>query len=138
MVDSQIGPKVSHNDRYNSAGRPIPGDRPFLNGKWTEFMSRLYPKHFTMYASHSPIHTPTAIGCHARYQPSSSGAIRGRHAQGGIEPATLRLPDDSSYLPSHLLEDSTGVIWGIPSVQNLSRKFQTIEKALTKVWSGME
>ena len=32
-------------------------------------------------ASHSPIqtpiHTPTAIGCHARYQPASSGAIGG-------------------------------------------------------------
>ena len=47
--------------------------------------------------SHTHTHTPTAIGCHARYQPacqeklgsvSCSGTLR--HAQGGIEPATLR------------------------------------------------
>ena len=71
-----------------------------------------------MYASHSPIHThihthihtPTAIGCHARYQPARqeqlgvrrlcSGTLR--HTQGGIETATIRLPDNSSYLLSHI------------------------------------
>ena len=47
---------------------------------------------------HTHIHTPTAIGCHARYQPR----VR-RHAQVGIEPATLRLPDNSSYLLSHIV-----------------------------------
>ena len=41
-----------------------------VNGKWTAFIQRLYPKRCKMYASHSPIHTPTAIGCHARYQPA--------------------------------------------------------------------
>ena len=41
-----------------------------VNGKWTAFIKRLYPKRFTIDASHSPIHTPTAIGCHARYQPA--------------------------------------------------------------------
>ena len=49
-----------------------------VNGKWTAFIQRLYPKRFTIFASHSPIHThihtqihtPTAIGCHARYQPA--------------------------------------------------------------------
>ena len=37
-------------------------------------LQRLYPKRCTIYASHSPIHTHihtrTAIGCHARYQPA--------------------------------------------------------------------
>ena len=32
---------------------------------------------------------------------SCSGTLR--HAQGGIEPATLRLPDDSSYLLSYIV-----------------------------------
>ena len=45
-----------------------------INGKWTAFILRLYPKCCTIYASHSHIHThthtPTAIGCHARYQPA--------------------------------------------------------------------
>ena len=53
------------------------------------------------------IHTPKAIGCHARHQPARQeqlGVISGtlRHAQGGIEPANLRLPDDCSYLLSHI------------------------------------
>ena len=49
---------------------------------------------------------------------SSSGAIGGyvicsgtlRHAQGGIEPATLRLPDDSSYFlsQSHIAPSGSG------------------------------
>ena len=68
----------------------------------------------TIYASHSPIHTrthtPTAIGCHARYRPArqeQSGVRRlaRRHfdtPKDGIEPATLRLPGDSSYLLSHV------------------------------------
>ena len=53
---------------------------------------------------HPFTHTPTAIGCHARYQARQEQLrVRGL-AQGhydtprvGIEPATLRLPDDSSY-----------------------------------------
>ena len=67
-----------------------------------QFMPLIHP--------HTHIHTPTAIGCHARYQPArqeQSGVRRlaqghFRHTQGGIEPATLRLPDDCSYLLSHL------------------------------------
>jgi len=31
-----------------------------VNGKWIAFISRFYPKRFTV-ASHSPIHTPTAV-----------------------------------------------------------------------------
>ena len=66
--------------------------------------------------THSPIHpfthshTPTAIGCHARYQAARQERLGVRClAQGhfdtprvGIEPATLRLPDDCSYLLSHI------------------------------------
>ena len=60
-------------------------------------------------SSHSPfhthIHTPTAIGCHARHQSARQEQLGVRrlaqgHTQGGIKPATLRLPDDSTYLLS--------------------------------------
>ena len=74
----------------------------------------IYPKRCTIDASHSPIHThihtPTAIGRHARYQPARQERLGVRClAQGrfdtprvGIKPATLQLPDNSSYLLSHI------------------------------------
>ena len=59
--------------------------------------------------THSHTHTPTAIGCHARYQPARQEQLGvWCLAQGhfdtpsGIETATLRLPDDSSYILSHV------------------------------------
>ena len=59
---------------------------------------------------HTHIHTPTAIGCHARYQParqeqlSVRGLAQGHwHYQGGIEPATLRLPDDSTEMTQQFM-----------------------------------
>ena len=48
---------------------------------------------------HPVTHTFMAIGCHARYQSARQKEVV---AQGGIEPATLRLPDDSFYLLSHI------------------------------------
>ena len=43
-------------------------------GRWTAFYIAPLSKRCTIYASHSPvhthIHTPTAIGCHARHQPA--------------------------------------------------------------------
>ena len=58
--------------------------------------------------THTFTHTP--IGCHARYQPAcqeQSGVrclAQGHFdtPRGGIEPATLQLPDDCSYLLSHV------------------------------------
>ena len=54
--------------------------------------------------SHTHSHTNS---CHARYRPArqeQSGVRRlaQGHAQGGTEPATLRLPDDCSYLLSRI------------------------------------
>ena len=65
-----------------------------------QFMPLIQP--FTQHT-----YTPTAIGCHARCQPAHQEQLGVRclaqgHTQGGIEPATLRLPDDSSYILSHL------------------------------------
>ena len=72
-------------------------------------MDCIYIALYNLCLSFTHSHTPTAIGSHARYQPahqeqfgsvSCSGTLR--HAQSGIEPATLRLPDNSSYLLSHI------------------------------------
>ena len=69
---------------------------------------------FTIYFSYSPIHThihtPTAIGCHARYQPARQEQLGVRClAHGhfdtprvGFKPATLQLQDNSSYRLSHI------------------------------------
>ena len=63
-----------------------------------QFMHLIHP--FT----HTHIHTTTAIGCHARYQPARQEQLRVRClAQAHFDMlrvwlATLRLPDDSSYL----------------------------------------
>ena len=48
---------------------------------------RLYPKRFTIYALiHTHIHTPTAIGCHARCQPAHQEQLRIRRlAQGHFD-----------------------------------------------------
>ena len=69
------------------------------NGKILAFKLHLYPKHCTIDASHSPIHThihtPTAIGCQGTNQLDNgqfrvlvycSGTLW--HTQGGIKPAT--------------------------------------------------
>ena len=72
-------------------------------GKWTAFIQRLYPKRCTIYASHSPIHThiytPTAIGCHARYQPARQEQLGVRClAQGHFDTPRVgsnRQPSDS-------------------------------------------
>ena len=66
--------------------------------------------------------THTAIGCHARYQPARQEQLGVRclaqgHAQGGIEPATLRLSDDCSYLLSH--ECFTNILCALQIVYTL-------------------
>ena len=64
---------------------------------------------FTHSHIHTHIHTPTAIGCHARYQSARQEQLGFRRlAQGhfdtprvGSNQQPLRLPDNSSYLLSH-------------------------------------
>ena len=69
-----------------------------------QFMALIHP--FTH------IHTPTVIGCHARHQPARQEQLRVRClAQGHFDtprvglnqqPCQIRLPDDCSYLLSHI------------------------------------
>ena len=72
-------------------------------------------------------HTPMASGCHARHQTSSSGSDWGLGVllrdtfthPGWIEPATLRLPDNCSYLLSHIARVSDGWnYWPASSKEN--------------------
>ena len=82
---------------------------------------------FTHTHTHTHIHTPTAIGCHVRYQPARQEQLGVRClAQGHfdtprvrIEPATLRLPDDSSYLLSHIAPKVQGKLKGPTAVRIL-------------------
>ena len=64
------------NEMNHSNEHMLPSD---LNGNWTPFKSRFYPKHFTVYASYSPVHTHihTALAEGPRRAPTSStGAVR--------------------------------------------------------------
>ena len=77
-------------------GRVSCGPLYLVNGKWTAFIWRLYPKRCTIYASHSPIHihihTPRAIGCHARYHQ----LVRSNWGLGVLLRDTLTCPDTST------------------------------------------
>ena len=68
---------------------------------------------------HPSTHTIVLIGCHARYQPARQEQLGVRClARGGIDPANLWLPNDNSYLLSHIApSDNSSTMLPISQLQ---------------------